>query len=443
LAEIARRLTVVASSDRRAAATSIAAAFGLQASLVVSGVLAARLLGPEGRGSFALLVLFPTVLFQLGSLGLPVALTYFIASERRAAAALLAVVAVPAVAQAIVLVLIHFALIAVVFGAGDEDVRRSGLITLAIVPSALASQYGLAVLQGYQRFVAFNALRILPAILYSAAVAALFVMGVGDLVAVTAGFVIANIASAIITGILAARLISAQRVQARQSLRELLRFGLKALVGAFSPIQTFRLDQAVVGLLLSPVALGHYVVGLSFTNLPHLLGQSIGAIAYPRIAASAPAARPRLLLTFALMCVAASFAVSAPLILLADRIIPFFFGSEFVEAVPVARVLLVGTFFLSAARVMSDALRGAGFPGAGSIAEVVSWLWLVPALFLLAPLWGPVGVAVALAAAHAVTVLVLVALVYVWRTRQGPRLRTRESALVVPAEPDASPERLS
>lgn len=47
-----------------------------QGALIISGVLAARILGVEDRGYLALLAAFPLVLSQLGGLGVPQAVTY-------------------------------------------------------------------------------------------------------------------------------------------------------------------------------------------------------------------------------------------------------------------------------------------------------------------------------------------------------------------------------
>ena len=443
-AERRRGWSALLSADHRAAAGSVVSTLLLQVSFVVSGVLAARVLGPEGRGLLALLFLFPTVLFQLGSLGLPVALTYFMASRRDSSFRLARVLALPALLQAVVLTLIHLLIVRILFDGAEASVHLAALLSLATIPSALAAQYGLAVLQGQRRFAAFNAARVLPAVIYSAGVAAVFALGSGSLVSLSACFVGANFLSAVLTCAMGATGVSREAAtRVRGSLGELLRFGLKALIGAFSPIQTFRLDQAVVGLLLSPAALGLYVVGLAFTNLPHLLAQGLGAIAYPRIAAAtSDESRMRSLGGFSLTTVAAALLVIAPLFWLADAIVPFFFGAQFSEAVPIVRVLLVGALFLSAARVLSDGLRGAGFPGAGSIAEAISWLWLLPALLLLAPTWGPVGVAIALATTHAVTFSVLIGLVYLQRRARGA-LRSQRVTLFSPVEPDAGPDRLA
>jgi hypothetical protein len=52
------------------------------------------------------------------------------------------------------------------------------------------------------------------------------------------------------------------------------------------------------------------------------------------------------------------------------------------------QILLVFSLFLSAGRVPTDASRGIGQHGLGTVAEVVSWLSLVTGIGLLAPRFG-------------------------------------------------------
>src|SRR5439155_22400251 len=81
--------------------------------------------------------------------------------------------------------------------------------------------------------------------------------------------------------------------------------------------------------------------------------------------------------------IAISVAVVAPLELLAVVLIPFFFGSDFAHSTTIARILLAGAVSVAARRVLTDGARGAGYPGAGTIAEVASWVALAPTLVLL------------------------------------------------------------
>jgi O-antigen/teichoic acid export membrane protein len=62
----------------RAAAPTVGAGVGVQLAVLASGIAAARILGVEDRGHLALLALFPMVLAQFGTLGVPLAVTLFV-----------------------------------------------------------------------------------------------------------------------------------------------------------------------------------------------------------------------------------------------------------------------------------------------------------------------------------------------------------------------------
>src|SRR5918999_2584105 len=86
---------------RTATAGSILSAVVGQIVGVASGVAAARVLGVEGRGYLALLVLFPTIFALVGALGLPLAATFAVAREPRRARAVVHALFLPAVRQAL------------------------------------------------------------------------------------------------------------------------------------------------------------------------------------------------------------------------------------------------------------------------------------------------------------------------------------------------------
>ena len=392
-----------------------------QAVLVVSGVLVARLLGVEHRGSLAVLVLVPTVLAQLGHLGLPLAVTYWIASAPRRTAALSRVIARMALAQMVVLTLLHAALVAIILRVSEADLRVAALFTLALTPGTLIYHYGLAILQGQQRFIPYYAVSLLPGLFYSVAVAGLWLADEATLASITLVWTVAWTSSGVVA-LLASRLPQLVRAPVDQPApprAEMLRFGLKGLLGSAAPVETFRVDQALVGLLLSRSTLGLYVVAMAFTNLLRFLSQSIGLIAYPRVATQRnQLAARRTMWTFFGLTFALCIVIAGVLQSVAGWLTPFLFGSDFQGAVPITRIILVGAVFLGGRRVLSDGARGIGRPMDGTIAEVISWFWLVPALWIATPRWGVEGVAWSLTSASCIALISLCALVW-WSTREA------------------------
>jgi O-antigen/teichoic acid export membrane protein len=391
---------------------SIMSGLGGQIAVLVSGVLAARLLGPEDRGNLALFVLIPLALSQLGNLGLPLAMTYEFSRDEGAARGALRNLARPALLLTAALVVVHGMIVIGLAAHRDVEVQIAAAITLLVIPADSAQLYGLAILQGRRDFVAFNVLRLLPAVTYSALAFGAFLLGAGDLPLFASFFAASYAVVGAATLVTALRRSPPRDVAEAPGAAELLRFGMRGLFGSVSPLETLRLDQAIVGVYLSPAALGLYVVGVAFTNLPRFVAQSIGVVAYPHVTAQPdPVGARRSMWRFLFGSILVSVAVVVPLEVLADRVVPTFFGEAFAGAVPIMQVLLVSSLFLSARRVLTDTSRGTGQPGLGSVAEIVSWVSLVPGIALLAPQFGAVGVALAFTASAAISFAVLLGLV--------------------------------
>jgi len=408
--------------DAHALASTIGTGFLVQACLVVSGVLAARILGVEDRGYLALVVLFPTVLAELGSLGIPQAAAYWLAGGRVAPRRLIRRLAFPFAAQVVVLVLLNLLLIELVLAEEPRSVLAAAYICVAATPAALALHYALGVLQGEQRFREFNLARLLAPALYALAALGIVLLPGDALILFTVAWVgTLALAAAIAAAAAWRRFRDAPTVSQDPSHRELLAFGLRGLLGSSSPLETLRPDQAVLAIFFSPTALGLYVVALSLTNLLRFLGQNIGLVAFPRTARSADAATARRSIKeFTALAAGVCLALGALLELAAPWIIRFFFGDDFEDAVGLARILVLAAVFAAVRRVLADATRGAGYPGIGSLAELAMWAALLPALALFSAVWDEEGVALAVLAASALSLAVLVVLVVLTLRRVVP-----------------------
>jgi len=412
-------------SVRAAIAGSVLASFGLQAVVLVSGVLAARLLGVTDRGNLALLWVVAIVLAQLGTLSVPAAVTYFVAEGSASAGAMLRSVKRVAVLQLAALIVVHALILWGIVHDEAADVQVAALITLLPVPALFAHQYGQAVLQGRHRFRLYNRQRALPLVLYSLGLGGAFVLGSGNLVgiaAIWAGATALGAGSTLLVAWVDLRRHGVSGPGPAPPTRTSLRFGLRSLLGTFTGFEQLLLDQAIVALALSTEALGLYVVAIAFSNLPRLVGQSIGIVAFPAVARAASERRTRraVLRFFVIGAIASGLLVGA-LELAVPTLLPLFFGTEFHEAVLVAQILLVGALCQSVRRVLSDAARGAGYPLLGTVAEVSSLAVLLPAMLLLAPTHGLSGMAVALDIAAGAGLAVVGIGLLVAAARRGPK----------------------
>jgi O-antigen/teichoic acid export membrane protein/O-antigen ligase len=412
----------IAGMARSALTGSLIAAFASQLILVVSGIIAARILGPKDRGYLALLVLIPLILAQIGGMGLPPALTYYVASAPQHATAILKRLGWPVAMQISAIVIAQLAIDRFALAGEPPRVRTGAAIAISYTVFLFTQQLLLSLIQGQKDFKSFNILRVLPSGLYSVALVGLLAAHARSLLVVFSAATATSGIAAVITGACAVRGLRRSRPDREgaelPARAEIVRFGLKGFLGSVSPIENLRLDQASIALFLNPVALGLYVVAQSFTNLPRFVAQSIGMIAYPTVASDRdPVSARRRMWRYALLSAALCSAVVVALEAAATPLVHVLFGSAFAGAVTITRILLVGVVFLAVRRTLSDAARGAKRPGAGSLAEGASWIALVIGFVLLAPRMGAEGVAIALSVAWMFSFVVLVVAICIddWR----------------------------
>ena len=265
---------------------SIASSLYGQAVLIVTGVVVARALGPTDRGHLAFILLLESIVRQVGSLGLPVATTFFIARNRAQAYDVVRTVRTPALIQAALLTVVQAVLLWIFVAGHPERVWLAGLVTLALVPLVLGQEYAprhparAGTIPRVQHLARSARERLRRN--HHSAVRARHSVADSDHDRLPVVPIIVFTPPMLY---LALRGMHRRaRTEDVPSRRRIFGFGIRGYLGGVSPIETFRLDQSVIGIFLSPKALGLYVVALSFTNLPRFIALSVGAIAFPRAA---------------------------------------------------------------------------------------------------------------------------------------------------------------
>ena len=196
-------------------------------------------------------------------------------------------------------------------------------------------------LQGLRQFGAFNSLRVLNGALYGVGAVALWTVGKATPTSVSLVFIAASVIAAGATWIVVLRAAPVAGDSNKVPIGQIVSFGLRSLFGASPPVETFRIDQLLVGLVLPSVALGYYIVALAFTNLTRFIGQSIGMVTYPRVAAADDRkSQLRIIRKDFALGTAVCGSLTVALIGVVPWLLPLFFGSEFEPAATAAQVLL-------------------------------------------------------------------------------------------------------
>lgn len=273
------------------------------------------------------------------------------------------------------------------------------------IEGLMATQLVFACLQGERCFRVLNWFRLInPFVASALAFAFLLWLRHASLELGIIVFTVAGVVGAVTGGVICRRVLSPRMDHKGEppSLSSMLRYGVRSIPGSTAPLETFSIDQGLVGLLLSPYTLGLYVVGGAFNNLPSLVLMGIGSVALPKVAAEHDHDRRVRLLRGVLL--GSSFAALSIVVAvegIVGWLLPLAFGHAFSHAVPVARLLILAGFFLSMRRVLGPLLLAIGCPGHGAIAEGLGLCVLAAMAATLIPAAGITGAAVALTVAAA------------------------------------------
>ena len=378
--------------------------------LAVATFAVARVGGPAAVGIYVLLRVLPSLLGVMLSLGLPGAVTYFLAGEHRGDRRIPLTVLSIAFAGGITGALLWAAASPVL---GDKLfpglplalVLAASLlvVTRVLVATAKSCSQGSHDLRGANRVIFTEEFMFLP--MYGILLAA----GVGGYTSVVAGLLLADAATLTLAW---SRLVrrgffrGAARPSKRLA-RAVVSYGLRAQTGGVISLLNLRLDFILLTLLTGPAVLGVYAVASKFAELVKIPGMSITYVLYPRFAKAGGLKAQAWARSLVLKAGLVTAAMVAPLWLLAGLVIPAVYGTAFEGAVLPAQIILLGLVLNGAGAVITAMLYGIGRPGLNSLAMGAGLVVTVVLNLLLIPRFHENGAAVASAVAYTVTTLVL------------------------------------
>ena len=384
--------------------SSAAATLTVLALTAIGGIVSARYLLPIGKGELTAVLLWPTLLVTLGSLGLIEAVTYYSATAPERSRAILSSALALAFAASAVLVVVGYVLLPVLlphYGAATVQTARWFLL---YVPVSLASVLMMAALQGNMRIGTYNILRTMVQVLTVAGL--LLAVAAGR--ATVRGFALATLGANLIAFAAASLVV----VKARWigspfsagTARPLLRFGLQSQLGSLASVLNLRLDQMLMSALMSASSLGIYVVGVTIAGVAALAPTAIIIVAAPTISSQADmAAKLRAWGRLIRLSAVLQLAVASLLWIAAPYIVRFGFGASFDGSTRVARILIIASLPLGTNMLLAIGFRAFNRPLTPSAAEIVSLGATAMGLLLLLRRLGPEGAAWASLAAYSVT----------------------------------------
>jgi len=376
---------------RRAFITMLATQLALGFLGFLTSTIAARLLGPAGRGELAAVWSIPNLLAMLGGLGMGEAALYFAAKQPTATRSIvqesLRIACFGATGVFIVgVVLLHYVI-------EDPTTRLSAQLNMpvafAVAVFAVCHQPLRAL--GYSRLWGTFRISIAGTWLLILLTAAIF--DSHNIRGLTLTFVGAQVIVAVWATRLLHRYPDDEPPMWENFRLRLLRYGLPSSLITVPYVLNSRLDQVLMIGLVSRSNLGVYTAAVSFSLIAGFPFQALAKVTMPRVAA-ADDWRPiavRLFLS-TLLLVAVVLAVVLPL---TGWLFPALMGSGFREGTTAARLLVAAATIRGAADILQETIRGLGQPSRAVVVETIGLTVGLVALLVLIGDHGVTGAAIA------------------------------------------------
>ena len=383
----------------------------IAAAALVSGPLAARLLGPAKRGELAAVQNIFWLATLIALLGLSEATLFFIARQPTRSGRVLSTSACLVVASTPLCLLIGYFVVPFALhgqSLGTIATARMGLLFLLVSSWLSLVQFAI---RGTNKIFEWNISRAVPALgwMLVLSVAGLFrIVSVSAIMLAYIGVLVVSVLTALV--LFLSRCSQQHQMRPDFSLaKPLLGYGVPLVCASVPQILNFRLDQLLIAGMLPASALGLYVVAVGWSGAISPLLHAIANLLFPRIAAatSPEDAAATFARVMRIGCMAAVLSAGG-LTAITPVVLPLIFGAAFRPSV-VAACILMGASAISGVNViLEEGLRGLGNTWAILISEVTGLAATVISLIYLLPRLGIVGAAIGSVLGYGVTTLVLV-----------------------------------
>jgi enterobacterial common antigen flippase len=375
---------------------------------LLTGALAARLLGPQGRGELAAIQNWPVFLSTLAGLGLADALVFFCSRSPERASRYIVTAVTTSLAVALPVVLIGYVALSPLLAAQSPGVLQAARFYLLIIPLVALGGLPAEALRGLE-IRTWNLLRPVPTLLWLGTLLAAVFLDLRRPEPIAETYVLVTIGYVVLVWYVVHRRVHGRYRALRPAVTPMLRFGVPSMLGSIPQGLNLRLDQLLMVSLVPSTQLGLYAAAFAWSNVLNPVLMGISLTLFPRVAQiQSPAQQATMMAQLVRIGVLLALLSGAVAWLVTPFAVRLLFGARFLPSVSAARVLVVAAVVLAVVRLLEDGLRGLGQTWAITWSEglglvvtaILLWAWLRP--------FGMLGAAYASVLSYSVVLVCLI-----------------------------------
>ena len=380
-------------------------------------ILLARALGKENYGVYALALMLPQLFMKVLNMGIGPSIVYYIARKEISLSSAFSKILVISLWVSLFGLGMEFLVVSQFSPSLFPDIPQKLLVLSAILfPLLLLQELLPNLLLGIEKFKEYNlSYSVFPMV--SLIVAWILLNYVG----VEVKYAFYAYASGQLVSVLWLLLVLNQSIKVEHSItgdeiswQHIFSYSWKVHLSNVIGFLNYRIDIILVNLLGSPTSVGIYFIAVQIVEKLWLLSQAVNTAIFPHLAAKYKRKSKDTSVTEVLgsTTFVTTALVSFLLAILGSYIIEFFFGTEYLESVPVLLILLPGILATSVGRIISNDFSARGKPEinlyVGSFTVVIN----IAANMYLIPQMGAQGAALATSMSYGVNLVIKFVIYY-------------------------------
>jgi enterobacterial common antigen flippase len=383
----------------------------------IAGVVVARVLGPHGRGVYAIATVGPTFIGIAGTLGVEEAIVYIAGrtydrwrTDQLIWGSLFIALALGSTAS-VVSVTFQF----LVFWSPTLGVSKVLFIAFACQPLQYAlTQTSVAHLRAKARYTAWNMLRLLVPFIYLSGLAVVIIIGTLTINAAILCLLAGNIAVLIVS--MLSICLSHPLSASRADMKQMLSYGWRNHLITLQTFANQQLDQVFLAAMVPAAQLGQYTIAVTYASAGLSLGQAPALQMYAHFSRQKNPDRAayRHLVIRTTLLLTGICLVSA---VLAPFFIPLVFGKSYDMSITPAFILILSAPLLSLDATFAAIWKSAGKPLVAAKGEGIGLILTVVTLPIAIIHFGIDGAAIVSIVVYGVVAA------WLWRTRPFEGLR--------------------
>ncbi len=375
-------------------------------------IILARTLGPKGKGIYALIILIPTLMLKLGSLGIGNANVYFTGSKKYEIEDIVSNSLLSSILLGSILFLLFFTIYPL--GIFQNFLKSNQLNNIYLcfavlaVPFLLFSGFLESILLGKEEIIIFNKINILKTVFHLMVIIILLLIFKQGIFGVIIAYLLTSIFTTLLVILFIKKYTTINISYNGKLFKDTINYGIKAYFSNLITFLNYRLDMLLVAIFLGPIEVGYYSIAVAIVEKIWMLPGAIAIVLFPRISSientKANKLTPRVARhTFFIVSI-----ISLILAVFAKSLIGILFGDVFLPSVRPLLILLPGIIVFTYPKILCADLAGRGKPIYSLYAAVISLGVNIPLNLWLIPRWGISGAAFASSVAYIIGTLAVI-----------------------------------